>query len=281
VFDAAAHGLIEQPISQAIRDAFWQRLLLPKGRSCSQVMRLDRGAVLELLTDPRYASVPIDLLFSVTTNPVSSKDGFVIGGAGYQTAFGKMAERTATPINSADDRANLYNRIVGGDAADRLCAAETAILFGRGLQAGANGGNAAAQNAVAQEMFDHARQAEADPDHAVRAWTQYEFVGAATGDNPDAIQKQQLAAIQNLTTSDDWYARLLGVFSATQVTKDNGAINGAIVAGAMADDPDPLVKDYASAVTQFNSEDAAATAAAATQPSAPQPIAPALQLAPQ
>jgi hypothetical protein len=65
------------------------------------------------------------------------------------------------------------------------------------------------------------------------------------------------------------------------VTKDNGAINGAIVAGAMADDPDPLVKDYASAVTQFNSEDAAATAAAATQPSAPQPIAPALQLAPQ
>ncbi|MGA2229539.1 MAG: hypothetical protein ABSH22_01320 [Tepidisphaeraceae bacterium] len=277
VFDAAAHGLIEKQIPQAIRDTFWQRLLLPKGRSCSQVMRLDRGVVLQLLSDPQYETVPIDLLFSVTTNPVLSKDGYVIGGAGYQAAFGKTVERTATPINSKDDRDNLYNRIVGNDPADRLRAAETAILLGRGLQAGAAGANADQQTAAAKEMFDHARQAEADSDHAVRAWAQYEFVGAAIGDSADAIQQQQLAAIQKLTTSDDWYARLLGVFAATQAMKDNGAI----VAGAMADDPDPLVKDYASAVTQFNTEDAAATAAAATQPSAPQPIAPALQLAPQ
>jgi tetratricopeptide (TPR) repeat protein len=264
VFAATAHGLVEKQITEPILDQFWQRLLLPRGQSCSQIMRLDRGAVIQLLG--QQPQIPIDLLYAVTTNPIPTKQGFVIGGAGYQVAFGQMTERNGTPIGTPEDRSKIYDRITGADPADRFCAAETCVTFGLGLRSAASGDNAQQQLTGAGEMFDHARQAEADADHAVRAWAQYLFVLAAAPD-------QQLAAIQKLTTSDDWYARLLGVI-ASQRTPDHGAL----VAGAMGEDSDPLVKAFAKSVTDYITY---AVAAAATQPAVVQPIAPALTLPPQ
>jgi hypothetical protein len=61
---------------------------------------------------------------------------------------------------------------------------------------------------------------------------------------------------------------------ASQRTPDHGAL----VAGAMGEDSDPLVKAFAKSVTDYITY---AVAAAATQPAVVQPIAPALTLPPQ
>ena len=42
-------GLVDKQIPGAVGDRFWQRLVLPHGQAVSQIVRLDRGPVTELL----------------------------------------------------------------------------------------------------------------------------------------------------------------------------------------------------------------------------------------
>ena len=244
VFDASARGLVEKQIHGAFADRFWQRLVLPHGQSATQVVRLDRGPVSDLLG--MKPEVPIDIQFSVITNPVSTKQGYVPAGAGYLTPFTQLAERDATPVNSPDDLKALYKAIEGGAPAARLTAAETAATFGMLARALASGANAENQMAASTDLLTHARQAQADADPAVRAWTRYVFVAALS---PDA----QTPAVQALTSSDDWFARLLGVAAAQRLPD-----HGQLAASLLSSDQDPTVKEYATAVSDYLAQDAAA-----------------------
>jgi tetratricopeptide (TPR) repeat protein len=256
IFNAGTRGLIEQQMPGAIFDQMWQRLVLPKGQSCTQVFRLDRGPVEDLLD--KHPEVPIDLAFSVMTNPVQTKQGVTLGGAGYESRFTSMPQRTATPIITDADRQALYARIVEGPPTQRLSTIEAVATLSLGLRGSASGDNAGQTLAVAKDMLDHARQGLADSDHAVRAWTGYLFVLAAS-------PEQQQSAVQSLTTSDDWYARLLGL-AAAQRLPDHGAVAASVMAG----DPDPTVKEYAKAITDYLAAAATAQQQAATQPAAGQ-----------
>jgi hypothetical protein len=256
LFNAAAKGLVEKSIPAAVIDQFWQRLVLPRGQSCTQVFRVDRGEV-EKLLDSR-PQIPIDMAFSVVTNPAPTKDGYTVGPVGDETPLTQMVERTATPIAEESDRQALFGRVIEGTATQRFDAAEAAVTLALGLRLSATGDNAQQNLAAAKEMLDHGRQGLADADHAVRAWTGYLFVLAAPPD-------QQSDAVQLLTTSDDWYSRLLGLAAAQRLPD-----HGALVASVMSGDPDPIVKEYATGVSDYLAQAAAAQQQAATQPSAGQ-----------
>jgi tetratricopeptide (TPR) repeat protein len=242
VFNASARGLVEKQLPGAVVDLFWQKLILRKGEAASQVVRLDRGDVARLISE--RPEVPVDIQFSLITNPIASKQGVAPGAAGYEEPFNAIIERAGSPMGVSEYRKKLYDVIVSGSPSDRLCALETAVTFALALREGANGNDESL--AAAKELFDRARQGEADADPAVKAWAQYVF---SLTDSVD----QRTSDVQGLTSGDEWYCRLLGLTAAQRLSD-----HGALAASALADDPDPTVKGYAKALTDVLAAIAAA-----------------------
>jgi tetratricopeptide (TPR) repeat protein len=250
VFGANSRGLVEKQMPGALIDRFWQRLLLPKGQSASEIVRMDRGPVAKLLSD--RPEIPMDFVFSVATNPVYAKDGYGLRPAGTSATFGIITERAATPINTLDDLKKLYARITDGPPGEHLNAIETAISFGASLRSAAGQGNTDQQLTTSKDMLNRARQGLGDADPSVRAWTQYMFAIATP-------PEQMADAAAKMLAAGDWPTRMLGLVVAQRLGD-----GGAAAAKQMADDADPEVKAYARSITDYF----AADAAAATQPSA-------------
>lgn len=260
VFDANARGMVEKQMLAVVYDRFWQRLLLARGQSASQVVRLDRGELSNLLRD--QPGVPIDLQLAVTVNPTRTDKGFVVGPAGYTTQTTEIVERASTPMDKPEDRQKLYDQAGDPSPALRLRAIEAMTNFGINLRtlaekSGPDATTAAAeQTTIAQEIFDHARPLAGDLDPSVKAWANYMAAIAALPD-------QQPGLIREMAQSDDWRMRLLSL-EAAQLLPDHGVV----AASALSTDPDPAVMEYASAMTDYvAAQAAAAAAAAATQPS--------------
>jgi hypothetical protein len=251
IFDAAARGVVDKQVGQIAYDQLWQRLVLPSHQFATQIVRLDRGDLLKLLNN--QPSVPIDLQFAVTVNPIhSAQRGFVEGGAGCRVPFDSVIERLSTPVTIDADRKALYDKMTGGTPPERLRMVDAVATISINNRAAAKGLMIDQSFILSQELFDHLQQSTADPDPIVRAWSAYRV---ALLSPPD----QQQDLVQKLAQSDQWYARLLAL-AASRNLSDHG--NAA--ATALADDPDPLVKAYAAALTD---EINTLPPAAATQPS--------------
>jgi len=249
LFDASSRGLVEKSMPGVVFDIFWRRLVLKRGESVSEIIRMDHGLVEQLLGE--RPEVPIDLMFTVTTNPVQTAKSYGLGPAGYQTQFGGLLERSATPISTDDERKVLFKHITDGPAPQRLSATETAVAFALGLRMNAQGDNADTQLTIGKEMSDHARQALADADPYVRTYAEYLFAITSP--------PEQLSLVQRLTTSDNWYSRMMGLVAAQRLPD-----GGQRAASALSSDADPIVKAYALAMMDYNTQ----VAAAATQPAA-------------
>ena len=90
VFDAETHGLIQKQVGQTVFEEFWQRLLLPKGQYASQIVRLDRGDLEDLLNSK--PDLPIDIQFSMIVNPTRQpgEKTYLIGGAGCRLPLASL-----------------------------------------------------------------------------------------------------------------------------------------------------------------------------------------------
>jgi tetratricopeptide (TPR) repeat protein len=236
VFDAVMRGLVDKQIGQTAYDQFWQRLVLAKGQFASQIVRLDRGDLLTQLT--QQPDVPIDVQFSVIFNPIAGDQGYVVGPAGCRAPFIAMSERSATSIDTADERKKLYDLLSKGRPEQRMRAVTAAGTFYGRLRTAAAGITINQSVAMAKEMFDHTLAASSDADPMVQAWARYYAIAISPPD-------RQADLVQQLAQSDAWYGRLLAVIAAEKSLPDGGAV----AAGALSGDPDPVVRDYASAVS--------------------------------
>ncbi|HUB25893.1 MAG TPA: hypothetical protein VL992_10730 [Tepidisphaeraceae bacterium] len=251
VFDAAVHGIVEKQLNSVITDQFWRRTLLPPGQQATQIVRLDMLGISDAINlQPQAAE---ELEFAVTSNPIIVKQAIVTGGCGYRSGYSDSLERTATPLDSPDERKQLYDLLASASSADRFCAAERLITFSHVKEAEAQGPDASTQLAIAKELLDHAAPASKDSDPAVRAWTQYLTTLVSPSD-------QQTDMVRQMAISDDWYTRLLSLIEGHRLLPDKGQA----AAEALSTDKEPIVQAYAQVVLDQIAEEAAA----ATQPAA-------------
>jgi hypothetical protein len=227
-------GLVDKQIGQTAYDQFWQRLVLPKGQFASQIVRLDRGELLKQLN--AQLDVSIDLQFSVTLDPISQGQQFVVGPAGCRVPFIAMSERTATSIDTADDRKALHDLLTKGKPEERMRAAAAEGTLYVQLSKTAAGVTIDQTLSMAKEMFNDTLAGTSDKDPMVQAWARYRSALIS----PPA---QQADLVQKMAQSESWYGRMLAVMAAEKMPD-----NGAVVAGALSNDPDPVVRDYAEAV---------------------------------
>ncbi|HUO01902.1 MAG TPA: hypothetical protein VMU31_03915, partial [Rhizomicrobium sp.] len=244
-FDASIRGLLEDDEPNMAVDRFWQRLVLPRGQSASQVVRLDRGRFKRFLA--QHFDVPVDVQFAVTTNPIFVNGQFVAGPAGQHSQFLTLQERASTPVASDQDLQILCARLGKGSPSDRMYAADAVANFIDQLLSGQPDTRS---KSIAASLMANLRLACKDPDAPVRDWATYLVV---TRSSPDDREK----FVPTMTASDDWAMRFLGLIAA-----ENLSDKGAIAAQALSNDTDPDVKQYANAW----SDRLASMNAATTQP---------------
>jgi hypothetical protein len=253
VFDASTHGLVEKQVGQTVFEEFWQRLLLPKGQYATQIVRLDRGPLEDLLNS--QPDLPIDIQFSMIANPMRLADrpDYVIGGAGCRVPLNSLIERDARPYQTPDDRKKLYDVMNTGSPGARVDAVTAIAKFAQTMRAAAKGVVIDQSYNTALELLDHVKAAAADKDPVVGAWAAYLQTLVSAPDD-------QAALVLNLAHGDQWYGRLLSLVAARRLPD-----HGATAAQAMNTDPDAAVRDYALAITEEIGEVAAAQAST-TQP---------------
>jgi tetratricopeptide (TPR) repeat protein len=197
IFDASARGVVDKAVGQIAYDQFWQRLVLPSHQFATQIVRLDRGELLKLLTS--QPSVPIDLQFAVTVNPMKTDQrGFVPGGAGCRVPFESLIERPSTAVLTDADRKSLYAKMSGGTPPERLRLVDAAATISTNNRAAARGLIIDQSFILSQELFDHLQQSTNDPDPIVRAWAGYRVALLSPPDQQQAHFGQELLDFERL-----------------------------------------------------------------------------------
>jgi tetratricopeptide (TPR) repeat protein len=230
-------------------------MVLPPKTGITQVVRLDQSQLLGLLE--RFPAANFHIMALLMTNPTTVGGRVQPGPAGQQVALAKLMERRGAPIGQAEVRQKLGDQLQNGSPEAKIVAAETLTKFAT-LFNGPGAGDEA--KLFGQQASEAVRHVANDPDPTVRAWASYLY-SVYTGDQ---------ALLTRLAHDPSWIARTLAIVAIDYTGKDQAAFKDLAV-----NDPEPLVKNLASAALEAKIARNAAAAAtqAAPQPGAPQPAA--------
>lgn len=242
-FDVTLRGLMQNGYSGVAFDRLTQHVVLKPQQQIVQNVRVDQGQLPAVLQ--QSAAVVIPVYFSVFDNPITLATGISPGPGGQRQAFTKVVNRLGVPANDKGMDAAL-NELANGLPDARLRAVDRLLWFARGLAQMAD----PQMRARAGQLMTQIRKTGNDPNPQVRAWTNYLFARAL---DPDSRRK----VIEEMLTDSAWESRLLG---ALLVQTLDAAEWKKVVAPLAQNDPEPVVKEFATAVVAF------ADNPAATQP---------------
>jgi hypothetical protein len=204
-------------------------------------------------------SLDLTINMAVVTNPAGVKPAgpnqpaeVVIGPCGMKVQLSEMLERAPTPISTQEARNKLIDRLEDPDGGVRIRTLEALATYVMLLRKSATPDD----KTVADEFADAIHKSRGDPAGPVRAWARYINAFINSGNQEDAI---------NAMAGDaDWLTRLLAAYGSPVLGAKASAI-----AQRLSSDRDPVVQQYAKALSR-------SLAAAATQPesASPPPLEP-------
>lgn len=214
------------------------RLALAPGESMSSVVRVDADRLSPILYPSATADLILDL--SMITNPLrltpsgpNEPNETQFGPCGYSVRMEQMLERTATPLQTQDQINQLIARLSADDGGDQIRAIEIVEILINRLQTNKDPQVQKLIAALQQALV----QTPTTKKPVVEAWKQFELAELM---DPD----EQLKATQSMALSSDWEARLLALI----LTQGLGA-RAIPVANSLSTDPEPIVRDYANAIS--------------------------------
>ncbi len=241
--DANLRGMAQQQMPGVAFDRLAKVLVLQPRQQVSQVVRIDQGALAELFA--ANPGISIQVFASLTTNPMSTSQGFAPGAGGYSVQFSRIMERTGTPLNTDETRRSVVEQATTGDSAARMRGLELAAAY---VQIYTQQNDPRFQSIV-NELLGAVQRGESSGSPIVAAWSRYVSVAIDAGN-------ERVRTLERMLNSPQWFERLLGVVAAgslpvAQLEKLVGPVAGG--------DSDPLVKSFAVAAIQSARQ-------AATQP---------------
>jgi len=252
--DAQLRGVAQQPLPAVAFDRLGGPLVLKRGETASQVVRVDGGQLAQLIGMNPMAAVQIQ--FQVTTNPTSTAQRFGPGPAGYAAKSQRLVERSGAPMESESLQRRIADTLAEGTPEQKVRTLDLVAAYAAAL---AGEGDAEGAQAAAQSFREFVRRATGDADPNVRAWAAYRHASLVAP--PD-----RAAATERLAGDEHWVSRVLAAALAHEI----GPGAAADVARKLAEsDADPVVRAFATAAKQLPPP------APATQPAtAPAPVPP-------
>ena len=255
-FDAHLRGAMKQGVAGVAVGRLDQRLLLPPGDSVSTVVRVDQDALHQLFVDNPKIDLSVNLL--LVTNPTvpppqqpnaQNQNVMAVPGiCGYAQPSSQLISRQPTPIETPQQRLALYQGLTADDGGEKMRAMSAIAAYIKLL----NGNSDSGIQSIVAELLGKLRRVDNAGKEAVLSYQKYLLASVATGSD-------QTDAIDAMAKDDHWPTRLLALQLANQL----GA-KGIPVADQLTSSKDPILRDYAEALSQ-------SLQAAATQPSNPTP----------
>jgi hypothetical protein len=231
-----------------------QRLVLAPGNSVSTVVRVDQDALHQLfVTDPRI-DLAVNLL--LVTNPSVPREQNAVsqsamaepGICGFAQPSTDLIAREPTPIESPEQRLALYQGLTSDDGGEKIRTMDVIAAYIKML----NGNNDPNAQAINTELLGKLHRVDNAGKDCVLAFQKYLLASTAAGaDLADAIN--------DMANDNHWQTHLLALQLAGQLGE-----KGIPIADQLTGSDDPIVRDYAAALSQ-------SLQAAATQPSNPTP----------
>jgi tetratricopeptide (TPR) repeat protein len=253
--DAQLRGANQQVLASEAFDRITKRLVLPAGKSISQVVRLDTAQLTLMLLGQPQKFFQISAM--CMTNPISIGGQISNGPGGYRVQMSKLMERTAAPFQSPQVRQKLDQTFSNGKPTDKISALELVATYYNAL----SGVEDPQAKEAAGPFAEAIRRATTDSDPTVRAWALY-VLSLLVG------EKDLPMVIRNMVQDSAWEARLLA-----PVVIELKAAPRQLVK-PLEQDSDPLVQKLAVSVGKMP------VMKPATQPAAPPTSAPVTPVTP-
>ncbi len=262
-FDAHLRGMLTTGITGAAIGRLDQRLVLAPNDTVSTVVRIDQDALYPYFNDNPNLDLLVNLTLVMNPTHVVQKGPDQAGVAspglcGYAVQSTDLIAREPVPIETEDQRLQLLMRLDPAEGGEKIRLMQTIYVYVGILR---NSQNAQAAP-VAKGFIAKIRRAQTNGSDSVLAWQKLLIAMLDTG-------QDQVNAIDAMSTDSIWETRLLSLEAARQFL---GA-KASTVAQQLSTDKDPVVREYAVALSQSLQQMAAT---AATQPSdaaqAPTPI---------
>jgi hypothetical protein len=247
-FEADFRGVMQQSLPAAAYDQMRHEVILKPHASVSQVVRVDQGQMLQLLSSSPFPAMQINM--KVRTNP-SAASSTGLSPAGQIAQGGKYVERNSFAYSPASLQ-KLATAMQQGGPAEKIYKTD---LLSAVIQILAQQPGDEPKQRVAQ-IVELLRAAARDPSPAVATWA---TVTAARLSSP----QERTSLVSHLVNDPYWAARLLGMSSMGPLPISD---QQKIVSSVAAHDTDPVVVAYAKAMGELLDMAAAAAAQAATQP---------------
>jgi tetratricopeptide (TPR) repeat protein len=218
-----------QNLSGVAYDRLVKRLVLHKGETLQQLVRLDQPKLATGLAQDPVAAY--SLLFSLVTNPIPGPSGNIAPGPGGQRVqIKKPVEREANPINI--QRQQMLQANLSAGRSDVRMSAES--LLAAYAQSFAKSKDEKAQ-AQAKQLAATLGQLTADSSAPVVTWARMLQISLEAPDN-------RAETLKAMATSDYWPERLLAAASALA-----SGDRGKETLTTLTNDDEPIVKKFAEA----------------------------------
>lgn len=209
-------------------DRLTQLIVLRPGQSVSQVVRIDQGPLGKLLAE--NPTQPFDIFVNVVTNPVSTEKGIGAGIGGYRVQLRKAVVRDAFAITVDREVNKMLDNLVSGTR-DRIANMDLiAAYMARPDER---------VQKLASTFEQKLVQVKVDNSASIRSWALYTLAGLA----PAPVKTQQ---VQEMARNADWQARLLAALRSREL----GPETRKAILSELSNDPEPAIKDYATAMLQ-------------------------------
>lgn len=254
-FDAAIRGIAQQAFPGVAADRIMSRSVLHPQESITQIVRIDQREMGESLRQLPIGMISVEA--DVVTNPIPSGQQVLSTPGGYSMRMSKIFSQHNEPLSDVA-RNRFIDTMQAAAPAEKMLDLQLLAAYVRQYSAQASDPIA---KKMANQYMDLISREQSDPAPEVATWANYQAASVLQG---PAEQK----VIENMVSPKAaWESRMLGLAAARLLERDQQKK----IAQGLENDPDPVVKDFATATVEAISQ---AATQPASQPAATQPTQP-------
>ncbi len=229
-FDAQTKGLVQQAFPGVTYDRFGQHVVLAPRSTLTQTVRLDRGALQQAMSS--NPTIPLQISFSMTTNPLMQNSQILSGLCGYRSPFARLFSRNGNRMQNDEDKQKALHLLTEGTPAQKFSTIELLAIYATSFRS--NNANPQMQQ-VGNDFLDAINRVRRDSSPSISAWASYVSAQA----QPDNAKGE---IFSQMFKSEQWTTRLAAVCAAPVLPADQGKT----MLKPLADsDADPLVRTMA------------------------------------
>ncbi len=239
-FDAQLRGLVQQQLSGVSYDRITETQVLRPKQSVTKFVRIDAGALNDVLTTNPTPSVQI--FVSIVTNPTATgeKNAVGPGAGGTKAQVSRIFSRGPFPFNSEQARTQLLNTLREGAPADKFNALDLASTIAKSVLAEKPDEKNERDKQIASQLAGAVLQARSDAIPSIAAWAWRAAVTQVAQPTDSA------GNVQSMLNSDSWISQLAGLLHVESALSEEARKTS--LERLIKTDPDPVVKNYAQSI---------------------------------